>query len=179
MTLYYYMYRSWKDCCRRGENRSWPSVSVESVDSEYWCLNNAIVYAFIMRLKVEERVLRSTFKLNTLYMNSLGRWLGEEHQWVLSKIALRLGPSYVIVSSGTLPFMVTLSTLSHLVMKLLILKLMQLLRLSNEHYNIYIQFWQLFCMGVKLGRWHWGRKGSWGCLRIWCWGEYLDLGGTR
>ena len=34
-------------------------------------------------------------------------------------------------------------------------------------------------MGVKLGRWHWGRKGSWGCLRIWCWGEYLDLGGTR
>jgi len=23
-------------------------------------------------------------------------------------------------------------------------------------------------MGVKTGRWHWGRKGSWGCLRIWC-----------
>ena len=57
MTLYYYMYRSWQDCCRSGENRSWPSVSVESVDSVYWCLNNAIVYAFIMRLKVEERVL--------------------------------------------------------------------------------------------------------------------------
>jgi len=67
MTLYYYMYRSWQDGCRRGENRSRPSVSVESVDSEYWCLNNAIVYAFIMRLAVEERVLRSTFKLNTLY----------------------------------------------------------------------------------------------------------------
>ena len=67
MTLYYYMYRSWQDCCRRGENRSWPSVSVESVDSEYWYLNNAIVYAFIMRLTVEERVLRSTFKSNTLY----------------------------------------------------------------------------------------------------------------
>ena len=67
MTLYYYMYRSWQDCCRRGENRSWPSVSVESVDSEYWCLNNAIVYAFVMRLTVEERVLWSTFKLNTLY----------------------------------------------------------------------------------------------------------------
>ena len=33
--------------------------------------------------------------------------------------------------------------------------------------------------GVKLGRWHCGRKGSWGCLRTWCWGEYLDLGGTR
>ena len=56
MTLYYYMCRSWQDCCRRGENRSWPSVSVESVDSECWCLNNAIFYAFIMRLTVEERV---------------------------------------------------------------------------------------------------------------------------
>ena len=67
MTLYYYMYRSWQDCCRRRENRSWPSVSVESVDNEYWCLNNAIVYAFIMRLTVEQRALRSTFKLNTLY----------------------------------------------------------------------------------------------------------------
>ena len=58
------MYRSWQDCYRRGENRSWPSVSVESVHREYWCLTNAIVYAFIMRLTVEERVLRSTFKLN-------------------------------------------------------------------------------------------------------------------
>jgi len=37
-TLYYYMCRSWQDCCRRGENRSWPSVSVESIDSERWCL---------------------------------------------------------------------------------------------------------------------------------------------
>ena len=71
MTLYYYMHRSWQDCCRRGENRSWPSVSVESVDNEYWCLNNAIVYAFRMRLTVEERVLRSTFKLNTLYIYSI------------------------------------------------------------------------------------------------------------
>ena len=53
---YYYMYRSWQDCCMRGENRSWPSVSVESVDSECWCLNNAIFYAFILRLTVEERV---------------------------------------------------------------------------------------------------------------------------
>ena len=33
--------------------------------------------------------------------------------------------------------------------------------------------------GLKIGRWHCGRKGSWGCLRTWCWGEYLDLGGTR
>ena len=73
MTLYYYMYMSWQDCCRRGENRSWPSVSVESVDSENWCLNNAIFYAFVMRLTVEERVLRSTFKLNTLYIALLLR----------------------------------------------------------------------------------------------------------
>jgi hypothetical protein len=56
MTLYYYMCRSWKDCCRRGENRSWPSVSVESVDSECWCLNDAIFYASILRLTVEECV---------------------------------------------------------------------------------------------------------------------------
>jgi len=58
------MCRSWQDCCRRGENRSWPSVSVESVDSECWVLNNAIFYAFIMRLTVEERVfiLESYFK---------------------------------------------------------------------------------------------------------------------
>jgi hypothetical protein len=56
MTLYCYMCRSWQDCCRRGENQSWPSVSVESVESECWFLNNAIFYAFIMRLTVEERV---------------------------------------------------------------------------------------------------------------------------
>ena len=36
MTLYCYMCRSWQDCCRKRENRSWPSVSVESVDSECW-----------------------------------------------------------------------------------------------------------------------------------------------
>jgi len=54
MTLYYYMCRSWQDCCMRGENWSWPSVSVKSVDSECWFLNNAIFY--IMRLTVEERV---------------------------------------------------------------------------------------------------------------------------
>jgi hypothetical protein len=56
MALYYYMCRSWQDSCMRGENRSWPSVSVESVDSECWCLNNAIFYAFIMKLTVEEHV---------------------------------------------------------------------------------------------------------------------------
>ena len=57
----------------RGEPVLATSVSVESVDSEYWCLNNAIVYAFIMRLTVEERVLRSTFKLNTLCNVTLWR----------------------------------------------------------------------------------------------------------
>ena len=56
MTLYYYMCRSWQDFCRREENRSWPSVSVESFDSERWWLNNAIFYAFVMRLTAEERV---------------------------------------------------------------------------------------------------------------------------
>ena len=66
MTLYYYMCRSWQDCCRRGENRSWPSVSVESVDSECWCLNSAIFYAFIMRLKVEERVFILESYLKTM-----------------------------------------------------------------------------------------------------------------
>ena len=65
MTLYYYMY-SWQDCCRRGENRSWPSVSVESVDSECWCFNNAMVYAFIMRLTVEERVFILESYLKTM-----------------------------------------------------------------------------------------------------------------
>jgi hypothetical protein len=39
----------------RGE-LSWPSVSVESVNSECWFLYNAIFYASIMRLTVEERV---------------------------------------------------------------------------------------------------------------------------
>jgi len=66
MTLYYYMCRSWQDCCRRGENRSWPFVSVESVDSECWFLNNAIFYAFIMRLAVEERVFILESYLKTM-----------------------------------------------------------------------------------------------------------------
>src|SRR5215470_646962 len=66
MTLYSYMCRSWQECCGRGENRSWPSVSVESVDSEYWCLNNSILYAFIMRLTVEERVFILESYLKTM-----------------------------------------------------------------------------------------------------------------
>ena len=66
MTLYYYMCRSWQDCCRREENRSWPSVLVESVDSECWCLNNAIFYVFVMRLTVEERVFILESYLKTM-----------------------------------------------------------------------------------------------------------------
>jgi hypothetical protein len=66
MTLYYYMCRSWQNSCRRGENRSWPSVSVESVDNECWCLNNAIFYAFIMRLTVEECVFILESYLKTM-----------------------------------------------------------------------------------------------------------------
>jgi hypothetical protein len=46
MTLYYYMCSSWQDCCRSGEYRSCLSVSVESVDSECWCLKNAIFLRF-------------------------------------------------------------------------------------------------------------------------------------
>jgi hypothetical protein len=37
----------------------------------------------------------------------------------------------------------------------------------------------LYCMGVKLGRSHWGRSVGWGLLRIWCWEEYLALRGAR
>ena len=66
MTLYYYMCRSWQDCCRRGENRSWPSASVESVDSECWCLNNANFYGFIMRLTVEGRIFILESYLKTM-----------------------------------------------------------------------------------------------------------------
>jgi len=60
------MCRSWQDCCRRGENRSWPYVSGESVDSECWVLNNAIFYAFIMRLTVQERVFILESYLKTM-----------------------------------------------------------------------------------------------------------------
>jgi hypothetical protein len=55
-----------KTVYRRGENRSWPSVSIESVDSEWWFLNNAIFYAFIMRLTVEERVFILESYLKTM-----------------------------------------------------------------------------------------------------------------
>jgi hypothetical protein len=40
-------------------------------------------------------------------------------------------------------------------------------------------FCLLFCMGLKLDRSHWGTDVDWGCLRIGCWGEYLDLRGTK
>jgi len=48
------------------QNRSWPSVSVESVDSECWSLNNANFYASIMRLTVEERVFILESYLKTM-----------------------------------------------------------------------------------------------------------------
>jgi hypothetical protein len=40
-------------------------------------------------------------------------------------------------------------------------------------------FCLLLCMGVKLGRSHWGRNTDWQCLRKGCWGAYLGLRGTR
>ena len=50
----------------RGENRSWQYVSVELVDSECWGLNNAIFYAFVMWLTVEERVFILESYLKTM-----------------------------------------------------------------------------------------------------------------
>lgn len=37
----------------------------------------------------------------------------------------------------------------------------------------------LFYMGAKLVRSHWGRNIDLGCFRIWCWGIYVGLRGTR
>jgi len=34
-----------------------------------------------------------------------------------------------------------------------------------------LQFWILFCMGVKLGRSYWGKDTGWRCWRIRCWGR--------
>jgi hypothetical protein len=42
------------------------SVSVESVDSECWCLNSAISYAFIIRLTLEESVFILESYLKTM-----------------------------------------------------------------------------------------------------------------
>jgi hypothetical protein len=39
--------------------------------------------------------------------------------------------------------------------------------------------WNVNTHFVKPGRWHWGRNAGWGCLRIGCWGEYLDLRETK
>ena len=87
---------TWQDCCRRGESRSWPSVSVESVDSEYWCLNNAIVYAFIMRLTVEERgfILESYLKT----MSYVQKFLGVVCHWVNKLLILKYGPYGLLLS---------------------------------------------------------------------------------
>jgi hypothetical protein len=52
---------------------------------------------------------------------------------------------------------------------------------NNQNHFVLQYFWLVVIrsiMGVKLGRWHYGRKRSWGCLRTWCWGEYLDRGGN-
>jgi hypothetical protein len=51
---------------RRGENRSWPSVLVASVDSECWCLNNAIVLCFHNAVNSEERVFILESYLKTM-----------------------------------------------------------------------------------------------------------------
>ena len=59
-------------------------------------------------------------------------------------------------------------------------------RLSGERVTVreiwvlrYIEllFCLLFCMGVKLGRSHWGRNVDLGCLSMGYWGEYLGLRG--
>ena len=96
------MCRSWQDCCRRGENRSWPPVSVESVDSECWFLNKAIFYASIMQLKVEERVFilesylkgmsyahcrQSSFEKFRILKTNVTRAIGEVNERMLGKVA--------------------------------------------------------------------------------------------
>ena len=65
----------------------------------------------------------------------------------------------------------------HLVQSLLCSSLLS----KNMKIFIYTEllFCLLFCMGLQLGPWHWGRNVGWGHLRIGCWGEYLGLRGTR
>ena len=43
---------------------------------------------------------------------------------------------------------------------------------------LYCQIYNFYIL-VNISRWHYGRKVSRGCLRIWCWGEYLYVRGTR
>jgi hypothetical protein len=46
--------------------------------------------------------------------------------------------------------------------------------------NLKIKIYRTITLPVVLyGCETWSLKRSWGCLRIWCRGEYLDLGGTR
>ena len=64
----------------------------------------------------------------------------------------------------------------HSVQKLLSSRLLS----KNLKIKIYRNIiFPLFCIVVKIGRWHWGWKEMWGCLRIWYWDEYLYLGVTR
>jgi len=37
-------------------------------------------------------------------------------------------------------------------------------KLFHSLMQIFVSHYVGICMGVKLGRWHCGRKGSWGCL---------------
>jgi hypothetical protein len=84
------------------ENWSWPSISVESVDSDCWFLNNANFYAFIMRLTVEERVFilesylktmsfahcrQSSFEKFRILKKNITRAIKEVNERTLRKVA--------------------------------------------------------------------------------------------
>jgi hypothetical protein len=62
MTLYYYMCRSWQACWRRGENRSWPSVSVASVLDKSWINTLVRVQRSNKRIKWKEEYLFFRYK---------------------------------------------------------------------------------------------------------------------
>ena len=70
-------------------------------------------------------------------MDCLGRWLGEGHQWVTLQNRPLIASQLRYCQFWNATFMVILSTLSHLVVKLLTLKVMQFLPLSNNHYHVY------------------------------------------
>ena len=66
-------------------------------------------------------------------MDYLGRWLGDERQWVTLKNLPLTGSQLRHWNITLYGHTTILSTLSHLVMKLLKIKLMQFLPLSNDH----------------------------------------------